>query len=161
MQHFTRRETVILTRTSPSRLAYLARTGIVVPYRYTTRARVHQVYYSWEQILELRAIRQLRRQVSLQMIRKVLTFLEDIGSDRTLRNKNLVITNGAVAWVQTPQGTTPKIVQVATKTDQHVGQLQLMPLPSLGAAAGPFRSIPEHAKVIDLEKFRQRIPTLS
>lgn len=160
MQHFTRRETVILTRTSPSRLAYLARTGIVVPDRRTMRDRTHQVYYSWEQILELRAIRQLRRQVSLQMIRKVLTFLEDIGSDRTLRNKNLVILNGAVAWVQATQGTPPRIVQVAAKTDQHVGQLQLAPLPSLGAAIEPLRSASKQAKVIDLEEFRQRIPTL-
>jgi hypothetical protein len=31
MQHFTRRETVILTRTSTARLTYLAKTGIVVP----------------------------------------------------------------------------------------------------------------------------------
>jgi hypothetical protein len=33
MQHFTRRETVILTRTSSARLTYLAKTGIVVPIR--------------------------------------------------------------------------------------------------------------------------------
>lgn len=159
MQHFTRRETVILTRTSPGRLAYLARTGVIVPLR-GEGDHAHQVYYSWEQILELRAIRHLRRQVSLQTIRKILAFLEAIGSDRALRNKHLVIVNGAVTWVQTDNTAIPKGVQVAAKTDRHIGQLQLMTSPPLSTFTEDIWATPRRAKVIDFESFRQRVPTI-
>ncbi len=160
MQHFNRRETVILTRTSPGRLAYLAKTGIMVPQYRDDDDHARQIYYSWEQILELRAIRRLRRQVSLQMIRKVLMFLEAVGSDRALHNKSLVIVNGEVAWVQTTDSSAPQVVQVAAKSNQHIGQLQLMPLPQLEIATGQARTSASHSNVIDLEQFRQHIPTL-
>jgi len=159
MHHFTRRETVILTRTSPGRLAYLARTGMVVPLR-GQGDRAHQVYYSWEQILELRAIRHLRRQVSLQMIRKILAFLDGIGSDRTLRNKNLVIANGKVTWVEMGEESVPKVVQVADKANRHIGQLQLMTLPPINHFIDDIWETASRSKVIDFESFRQRVPTI-
>ncbi|HEY9889722.1 MAG TPA: MerR family transcriptional regulator [Candidatus Obscuribacterales bacterium] len=159
MQYFTRRETVILTRTSPGRLAYLARTGVIMPDRRADDGS-GQVYYSWEQILELRAIRHLRRQVSLQMIRKILTFLDGVGSDRTLRNKHLVITNGEVTWVQTGDDLPLQGVQVAAKADRHVGQLQLMTLPPLVALADEIWETARRSQVIDFESFRQRVVPL-
>jgi DNA-binding transcriptional MerR regulator len=159
MQHFSRRETVILTRTSPGRLAYLARTGVIVPLR-GQGDRAHQVYYSWEQILELRTIRHLRRQVSLQMIRKIIAFLEGTGSDRTLRNKNLVIANGEVAWVQMGEEPLPTVVQVAAKANCHIGQLQLMALPPISDFAEEIWETARRSKVIDFESFRQRVPII-
>jgi DNA-binding transcriptional MerR regulator len=158
MQYFSRRETVILTRTSPGQLAYLARIGIVIPL-HRECDRVQQVYYSWEQVLELRAIRHLRRQVSLQMIRKILDFLDGIGSDRSLRNKHLVIANGAVTWVQLEDSASPTVVQVAAKANRHVGQLQLMALPTLNTLVDDIWETARRSKVIDFESFRQRMAT--
>jgi DNA-binding transcriptional MerR regulator len=99
MERFTRHEAVILTRTSPSRLAYLAKTGIVVPYRLQQAGR-WRLFYSWDQILELRTIHHLRQQTSLQTIRKILRFLEDQGGDHRLCNQKLVITEDGVSWVR-------------------------------------------------------------
>jgi DNA-binding transcriptional MerR regulator len=156
MEHFTRRETVILTRTSPSRLAYLARTGVVVPVCHM-EASGKTLYYTWEQILELRAIQHLRRQVSLQMVRKILAFLEGIGSDRSLHDKHWVVANGAVTWVQVQGPESPQVVQVAARTNRHVGQLQLMTLPPPSTFAEEVWQAARRSKVIDFESFRQRV----
>ena len=156
MQHFTRRETVILTRTSSARLAYLARTGIVMPTA-GTGDDARQVYYTWQQILELRAIRHLRRQVSLQMIRKILAFLEGTGGDRCLHNKHLIIEDGEVHWVQPQPDQVPQVVQVAARADRHVGQLKLTTLPSLTNLADEVWETARCSKVIDFESFRQRV----
>ncbi|NEQ45440.1 MAG: MerR family transcriptional regulator [Leptolyngbya sp. SIOISBB] len=155
MQHFTRRETVILTRTSLTRLAYLARTGVIVPMTNDEDA-VRQVYYTWEQILELRAIRLLRRQVSLQMIRKILAFLEGTGCG-ALHDKHLVIKDGEVHWVQPQANMEPQVVQVAAKANCHVGQLNLMTLPSLMNLADEIWETARSSNVIDFESFRQRV----
>lgn len=155
MKQFTRRETVILTRTSPGRLAYLAKTGMVIPVCIGDDPQ-RQLYYSWEQILELRAIRQLRGQISLQMIRKIMTFLEGIVGDRTLHNKHLVIANGEVNWVQMESEEGPHVVRVAAKTNRHVGQLNLMVMPPVSDLVSEVWEIARQSNVIDFESFRQR-----
>ena len=155
MKQFTRRETVILTRTSPGRLAYLAKIGMVIPACIDNPPQ-RQLYYSWEQILELRAIRQLRGQISLQMIRKVMAFLEGIVGDRTLHDKRLVITDGEVNWVQVESGESPHIVRVAAKTNRHVGQLNLVVTPPVSDLVSEIWEIARQSNVIDFESFRQR-----
>ncbi|MDB9524865.1 MerR family transcriptional regulator [Oscillatoria sp. CS-180] len=157
MQYFTRRETVILTRTDCKRLTYLARTGVVVPARNQDAAG--DVYYSWNQILELRTIYRLRRQVSLQTIRKILAFLEGIGSDRALYNKHLIIADGEVTWLKAGEDAIPQAVQIATKANRHVGQIRLMSPFSLQDKefkSDLWRTSPQ-SKVVDFENFRQRI----
>ncbi len=129
MEYFTRRETVILTRISSCRLSYLARVGLVVPIAQQVHGKT-ELCYSWEQVLELRAIRHLRRQVSLQRIRKIRDFLATLGSDRALYNKHLIINNDEVTWVPWDGNPLPVGVQVAAKCDRHVGQLKFLP-PSL------------------------------
>ncbi|MEM6520103.1 MAG: MerR family transcriptional regulator [Cyanobacteria bacterium P01_D01_bin.71] len=156
MQHFTRHETIVLTHTSADRLTYLARTGVVVPL-VEEAAKAKQVYYTWEQILELRAIRHLRRQVSLQMIRKILAFLEGTVGDRALRDKHLIISDGEVSWVQPQENTEPYVVQVAAKANRHVGQLKLMTLPSLINFADEVWETARSSNVIDFESFRRRV----
>ena len=73
MEWFTRRHAVILARSSPSRLKYLEKTGIVIPRRVQADNRL-EVLYSWEQILEIRTIARLRQYLSFQTIRKIIHF---------------------------------------------------------------------------------------
>lgn len=157
MEHFTRHETVILTRTSLGRLAYLAKTGIVVPL-VAGQASHRQVQYSWDQILELRTIQQLRRQVSLQMIRKILVFLESNGGDRTLHDKHLIIENGEIDWVQAKPYLGTCIIQIASRANQHVGQLKLLPVPGPADFNPSGVDLVCQPKVVDLKRFRRRTP---
>ncbi|MEO1093607.1 MAG: MerR family transcriptional regulator [Cyanobacteria bacterium J06638_28] len=155
MEQFTRHETIVLTRTSPGRLAYLARTGVVVP-TLNQADPAHHPIYSWEQILELRAIQNLRRQVSLQTIRKILTFLQGNSGDRCLHNKQLLVDDGTVDWVMTTPEAQPQIVRVADRGDRNVGQLELMISPSRNDLAYEVWETARRSNVIDFESFRQR-----
>ncbi|MEM6717455.1 MAG: MerR family transcriptional regulator, partial [Cyanobacteria bacterium P01_C01_bin.147] len=107
MEGFTRQETLALTQTTSSRLAYLDRTGVIVPQKYGNPKKP-TVIYTWEQVLEIRTIANLRKQISLQMVRKLVAFLDEHGVDATLHDKHLVATPHEVFlvapdWADMPQ----------------------------------------------------------
>lgn len=156
MERFTRRETVVLTRTSLWRLAYLDRVGIVVPQRIKTAKRA-RILYSWEQILELRTIHYLRQQTSLQTIRKIVAFLEASGFERSLHNKQLVIRDGEVDWVRTDLPQSPQVLKVADRQNKDIGQLKLIHLPPLADLIDDLWRTASQSQVIDFEYFKQRV----
>jgi hypothetical protein len=163
---FTQRETVILTRTSPSRLAYLAKTGVVIPHGHCPTAAADasraegNCHYDWEQILELRAINHLRQKTSLQTIRKIVAFLETHGSDRCLHNKQLIVSDDEVDWIQPHTKTQlPQIVQVVGPANKHVGQLKIPAIPPVMALVNEVWDAAQRSNVIDFERFRQRAQT--
>lgn len=157
MECFTRRETLVLTRMSASQLAYLTKTGIVTPNR-VQRAGITRLLYTWEQVLELRAIQHLRRQTSLQTIRKVVDFLARNGGDRTLHNKELIIhPTGDIDWVRPdPAAPSHHIVQVACRANRHVGQIRLVALPPFSELVNEVWAVAQRSKVIDFDHFKQR-----
>lgn len=154
MDWFPRRHAVVLARSSPGRLAYLEKTGIVVPQRAGHPPR--EVLYSWEQILEIRAISRLRQHLSFQTIRKILQYFDDHGVGRTLRDKHLVIGSHGVSWVRSGTAT-PQIVHLVGHGGCPMGQFVLAPLdaPDLtGANALANGTAP---KVVDIQDFRQKV----
>ncbi|MEH2336064.1 MerR family transcriptional regulator [Nostoc sp.] len=92
---FTRQETIALAGTTSNRLQYLERTGLIVPQRYGNTKKP-TVIYTWEQVLEIRAIKNLRQEISLQIVRKIIEFLDDKGFNDQLRDKKLVVLNDEV-----------------------------------------------------------------
>ncbi|HEY9738377.1 MAG TPA: hypothetical protein V6D06_18920 [Trichocoleus sp.] len=156
MEQFTRRETQVLTRSSSSRLVYLEKTGIIVPHRAEPDSKA-VLFYTWDQILEIRAINQLRRQVSFQTIRKVVQFLDEHGFDRSLRDKLLVTTNGEVNWIVPFSSTAPHVIQVVGKCRCPAGQLLLTAFPQLLGLVDELGKGTKVAKVIDFEHFRRKV----
>lgn len=158
MEQFTRRETVVLTRTSSSCLNYLARTGLVVPVC-LQHNRGSRLYYSWEQILQLRTIRQLRRKTSLQMIRKILTFFESQAGDRSLYNKHLLVNEDNISWIHRGElaaDSLPQVVQVAARSNQHIGQLALTLAPAM-AHSGKTVALSSQSNVVDFKHPRRYV----
>ncbi len=156
MEWFTRRHAMILARSSLSRLKYLEKTGIVVPHRGKTSPKA-EVFYSWEQILEIRTIARLRQYLSFQRIRRIIQYFEDHGFERSLRDKHLLIKNGKVTWVRPDGSIAPQMIELQGKRESQVGQLVLTAgdaqemldqtqHPSAGAA-----------KVINLKDFKHRL----
>ncbi|MBD2112057.1 MULTISPECIES: MerR family transcriptional regulator [Cyanophyceae] len=154
MDWFPRRHAVVLARSSPSRLAYLEKLGIIVPQRSGGSSRL-EVFYSWEQILEIRAISRLRQHLSFQTIRKILQYFDDRGVGRTLRDKHLVIGNHGVSWVRSGT-TTPQVVHLVGHSCCPMGQFVLAPLngPDLSCADALAKTT--MSKVVDIEHFRQK-----
>ncbi|MEW6735968.1 MAG: MerR family transcriptional regulator, partial [Acidobacteriota bacterium] len=99
MEGFTRPEVIRLTSLSSSRLAYFDRQKLVAPAKYGTSKKPTCIY-SWEQILELFAIKDLNRKVSLQTIRQILENFEKMGFSEQLRDKHLVVVGKDVFWAE-------------------------------------------------------------
>ncbi|PSN18976.1 hypothetical protein C7271_09755 [filamentous cyanobacterium CCP5] len=149
MERFTRRETLVLTRTSLGQLAYFAKTKLISPHRCV---ETQAVYYTWEQVLEIRAINRLRRHLSLQTIRKIICFLQEQGFDTRLRDKHLVILADGVSWVRS-EAETVALVQLTDPQNRHPGQL-LLSLPPWSQLVKDRWEATTACQVVDLEQFR-------
>lgn len=155
MDWFPRRHAVVLARSSPGRLAYLEKTGIVVPQRAGQPPRL-EVLYSWEQILEIRAISRLRQHLSFQTIRKILQYFDDHGVGRTLRDKHLVMGSQGVSWVRS-DAASPQVIHLVDYGCSFMGQYVLASLDMSNlsfATTSPASSAP---KVVDIKRFRQKV----
>lgn len=129
---FTRREVLALTETTSNRLQYLERAELIMPKREGAISRP-TVLYSWEQLLEIRAIKNLRQEVSLQTVKKIIQFLDSSGFDDTLRDKQIVVVDEDVFWVRTDwkdfSDHLPPVLKVAGKNNRGVGQYILIVIP--------------------------------
>ena len=158
MDGFTRQETLALTQTTSSRLAYLDRTSVVVPQKYGNPKKP-TVIYTWEQLLEIRTIANLRKQISLQMVRKLVAFLDEHGLDATLHDKPLVATADEVFLVMPDWSDMPQVMKVADRMGEGVGQLVLLVLPPLNTVIEEIWDVARHSKVVAFESFKQRAKT--
>ncbi|NMF82805.1 hypothetical protein [Nodosilinea sp. P-1105] len=156
MDWFPRRHAIVLARSSLGRLAYLEKTGIIVPQRAGLPQRP-TVLYSWEQILEIRAISRLRQHLSFQAIRKIIQYFDDHGFDRSLRDKHLIIGPTGVTWICPGSHATPQLIYLAGKRNSPMGQFVLAPLDPYDASSSGVISETKGAKVIDIDGFREKL----
>lgn len=153
---FTRRETLALTGTTSNRLQYLERASLVVPKRVEVGAKKSTVLYTWEQILEIRAIKNLRQEVSLQTIRSIIQFLDEGGFDDTLRDKKLVVIGEEVFWIKLDWSDLPAAMKVAGRQNAGVGQFVIVAFPSLSEIVDEIWKAAKESTVIDFQSFRER-----
>jgi len=157
---FTRQETLALTGTTPNQLFYLEKTGLIIPTRIGSNKRP-TVIFSWEQILEIRAIRSLRSDTSLQSIRKVIDYLNEYGFEDQLRDKLLVAVDDQVFWIRSDwsdfhKQKEMKALVVASKGNKGLGQYTLTVLPSFKDIVEEIWRAAESSSVVDFESFKAR-----
>lgn len=157
---FTRQETLTLTGCTSSRLAYLEKVGLIIPHRIGNNKRP-LVLFTWEQLLEIRAIKNLRKDVSLQTVRNIISFLDESGFDSTLKDKMMVVIDEEVFWVQPDLSDIgqrlPKAVKVAAKRNKGIGQYILVTIPPFSAILGEiWHAARESSAVVDFESFKGR-----
>ncbi|MEM9219100.1 MAG: MerR family transcriptional regulator [Cyanobacteria bacterium P01_F01_bin.150] len=159
IEGFTRSETLALTETTSNRLQYLEKQELVIPQR-IGKSRKPTVIYSWEQILEIRAIRHLRKDVSLQTVRKIVEFLNNNGFDDSLRDKQLIVIDDEVFWIrqdwQDFSEKMPSAMKVTSKKSQGVGQYVLLVVPPLSEIVDEIWKAARKADVIDFDSFKER-----
>jgi DNA-binding transcriptional MerR regulator len=164
MSGFTRQETIHLAGCTSSRLAYLEKVGLVIPYRFGNNGRP-TVVFSWEQLLEIRAIKNLRKEdVSLQTVRKIIKFLDESGYDNSLRDKQLVVVGDEVFWIKQDWSdfgeNIPTTVKVAGKNNKEVGQYVLLVIPPLTDIVSDIWEAAKRSEVVDFKSFEQRAKAL-
>jgi DNA-binding transcriptional MerR regulator len=156
---FTRSETLALTETTSNRLQYLELKELVVPQR-IGKSRKPTVVYTWEQLLEIRAIKHLRQEISLQAVRKIVEFLNSSGFDDGLRDKQLVVIDNEVFWIrqdwQDFPEKMPSAVKIAGGSGKGVGQYVLLVIPTLIETVNEVWEAARKSEVIDFSSFKQR-----
>jgi len=156
---FTRTETLALTETTSNRLQYLEKAGLIIPQR-IGKSRKPTVVYTWEQVLEIRAIKHLRQEISLQTVRRVVNFLNESGFDDSLRNKQLVVIDDEVFWIrpdwQDFPEKMPSTVKVAGSQGKGVGQYTLLVIPALTEIVNEVWKAAKESETVDFESFKQR-----
>jgi len=155
MEGFTRQETLALTKTTSSRLAYLDRTDVVVPEKYGN-SKKPTVIYSWEQVLEIRAISELRQRVSLQTVREIVQFLDQSGFDASLNDNHLVAVNNDLLWVMPDWSDMPCVMKIAGKKGGNLGQFVLVVLPAISDVINEVWNAAKKSTGIEFESFKQR-----
>ena len=156
---FTRQETLALTEATANQLFYLEKAGLIIPRRIGSNKRP-TVLFTWEQILEIRAIRKLREDTSLQRIRKVIDFLNKEGFTDHLRDKQLVVINDSVFWVRTDwkdfHKNMPEMLLVASNRNKSVGQYTMTVLPPFMDIIDDIWETAKQSKIIDFDSFKDR-----
>lgn len=157
VQGFTRQETLKLTGCTSSRLSYLEKVNLVVPMRIGSNKRP-TVMFTWEQLLEIRAIKNLRKDVSLQTVRKVVDTLNRCGFDDSLRDKLLVIFGDDVLWIKPDWSdfVPPTALIVASKDKSSIGQFALLVIPPFTEIVNELWETAQASKVIDFDSFKER-----
>lgn len=160
IDQFTRRETMELTGATSNQLQYLERSGLVKPTKIWNGKKKPDVYYTWQQILEIRAIRNLRETTSLQVIRKIINFFEKYQVDSSLRDKQIIVINGEVFWInQNWSDFAEKIseLKVDTQKDKGVGQYTLLVVPAFRDIVNEISDIAKQSELISFENIKQKV----
>src|SRR4028119_1855483 len=89
-QGFDRKETMFLANVTSSRLAYLDRQKVIVPQKSGSGKKPH-ILYSWEQVLQLRAIAHFKQKISLALTKKIVKYFNEIGLVENWGDRHLVI----------------------------------------------------------------------
>ena len=159
IEGFTRSETLALTKTTSNRLQYLEMKELVIPQR-VGKSRKPTVIYTWEQILEIRAIKHLRQEISLQTVRKIVEFLNKSGFDDNLRDKQLIVIDNEVFWIQQDwqdfSEKMPSTIKVGGRSDTGVGQYILLVIPALTEIVNEIWEAARISEIIDFASFKQR-----
>lgn len=131
MEDFTRQETLALTGATSSRLAYLDRAELVKPLKLGKSIKP-TVLYTWQQLLEIRAIANLKQKIPLPSARKVIRLFGNANSGDNLRDDRLVIIGDDVWWVKADWSNMPEVMKMAdNKNFGHFTAIVIPPLSSL------------------------------
>ncbi|MGG6270854.1 MerR family transcriptional regulator [Leptolyngbya sp. AN03gr2] len=144
---------IALTGLKSGRLSYFDQTGLVCPEK-VGDPKHPQVAYSWEQLLELKAILKLREQISLQEIRQAIEFFRTSGHEPWLYNKKLIFINSTL-FVETPQQGLAERLLIEV-SGQHQGQLAFQWIDPLGDLEQELWQEAERNPAVDFASFKER-----
>lgn len=157
---FTRKETMELAGCSSGRLAHLEQSWAIIPYRYEELGKKTVVSFSWEQLLEIRAIEYLRQEnILVCTVREIIKFLAKNGYGESLKGKQLVAVNDLVFWLESDWSNfganIPDLLK-ANEENKAVRQYILVVIPPLTNIVDDILEVAKHSTTIDFESFQQR-----
>ena len=159
---FTRQEVIKLAGCTSSRLAYLEKVGLVVPQRIGPSKRP-VVLFTWEQLLGVRVIKDLRQEVSLQTVRTIVENLNANGCDDSMAEKLVVAMGDEVLWIKDNWADFGENIPKAFKANRtgSIKQYSMVVLPPLSGAVNKiWEAAEKNRTTINLDHFKQRAKAL-
>lgn len=99
---FPRRDILKLSGLDSNALSYLEKTGIVEGKEdLTSKRTVKPKFYTFQQLIELRAIKKLRETISLQKLRVAKEYLKELGETDYLGDKTIIAEDNKIYWIDT------------------------------------------------------------
>lgn len=151
---FTRQETLALTGMKSGKLSYWDETGLVVPEKFGNSKRP-RVFYSAEQVLQLKIIQRLRERLSLQETRKVIDFLKERNYKPTLFECKLVFIGEQLYLIEDWQEFGKFVLEASGK---NKGQIIIHEIGSIGNVISELESEAEKNTVPDYKKRTEGTP---
>lgn len=145
---FCRQEAIALTGITSNFLSYLEKCKLIVPTRIGNNARP-TVLFSWQQVLILAMIKEMRENASLQSLRAIVEFLNEQDLAAHIEEMPVAI-DGKVAWIG-PKGEGMR--ELIPSTPFHC---TLMICPTLSYAIQSINLAARVSKGVDYDSFRQR-----
>lgn len=142
-----------LTGLKSGRLSYFDRTALVQPEKIGD-SKHPVVLYTWEKLLELRAIAKLRDRLSLQQIRQVIKFLRESGYKDGLYNKPLLFINSSLCLATEKSELGDRLAMEVL--GNHRGQLVFDWIDPLGRLDQEVEEDARTNSAIDFESFKNR-----
>jgi DNA-binding transcriptional MerR regulator len=152
-QGFTRKEVMALTGLKSGRLSYFDRTQLVQPEKIGD-LKHPVVLYTWEQLLELRAIAKLGERLSLQQIRQVIKALQEQGHSKHLYDKPLLFINSSLC-IETGRNELGERL-LAEVLGKHSGQLVFEWINPLRELIREMENEARSNPAIDFKKYQAR-----
>lgn len=153
--YFTRQETMILTDTTSSRLAYLDRIGLIVPEKYGSPKKP-TVVYSWRQLLQIRAIKYIEKFVPLVALKRTVHLLNTIELGDELASKPVIIADTEMYTCAPDFSDLPDVIETISKQAYFTGHPITITSP-LTDLATDIVYIALKSSVIDFEQFRIKL----
>ena len=154
---FTRQEVMSLTGITSGKLTYWDETGLVTPDKIGS-SRKPTVIYSWQKLLQLRLIDSLRSKLSLQEIRKVLVFLEEINYSPSLFECKLVFLESKLYLIENWEEFGTLVLKASGR---NKGQLVIHELDPIKTVLKGLRENAINNHIIDFERRIEETPLSS
>jgi DNA-binding transcriptional MerR regulator len=151
---FTRQETIALTGMKSGKLSYYDETQLVVPAKHGNPKRP-KVFYSAEQVLQLKVIQRLRERLSLQEIREVIGFLKERDYKPTLFECNLVFVGTKLYLIENWEDFGMMVLEASGKGK---GQIIIHQIGPIGDVISDLEHEAEESTVPDYKKRTEGTP---
>ena len=145
---FNRKETMALTGITSGKISYWDETGLVSPVKYGNPKKP-KVVYSWQQILKLKLITRLRKELSLQEIRNVVDFLEERNYNQSLFECKLFLINSELFLVENSEELGNLVIKASGNNKGQIVVRELEPFKTILAGLKE-EAVANH--VLDFEK---------
>jgi hypothetical protein len=159
---FTRQEVIALTSCDANGLAYLEKTGVVNPSRFGSKKKP-TVIYSWEQMIAVQLVGELRGTMPASAIKTFALDLAQQDVDNWFQSNCAIIAGDQVLWVELSSSSHVSktnagkvFLAIAAKNRSKITKHSFWVVPALSQVVAQLWAAAKESPAIDFLSFQKR-----